>query len=75
MHPLILDPGLAGVAPVMGLAATIFLIGLLVQGEATGSLAHERARRARVALWVAIVPLVGVFALVVLMHITSALPG
>ena len=75
MHPLILDMGLAGAATVMGLAATLFLIGLLVQREAMGSLAHERARRARVALWVAIVPLVGAFALVALTRITSALAG
>ncbi len=75
MHPLILDTGLAGAASVMGLAATIFLIGLLVQREAIGSLAHERARRARAALWVAIVPLVGVFALVVATRIAGALAG
>lgn len=75
MHPLILNTGLTGAASVMGLVATIFLIGLLVQREAIGSLAHERAQRARAALWVAIVPLVGVFALVVATRIASALAG
>jgi hypothetical protein len=75
MHPLILDTGLAGAASAMGLAATIFLIGLLVQLEAIGSLAHARARRARAALWVAILPLMGVFALVVATRIAGAMAG
>ncbi|MFQ3660994.1 MAG: hypothetical protein SNJ69_01225 [Chloroflexaceae bacterium] len=75
MHPLIFDTGLTGAASVTGLAATLFLIGLLVQREAIGSLAHARARRAQVALWVAIVPLVGVFALVVVTRIAGALAG
>ncbi|MCS6881273.1 MAG: hypothetical protein RMK84_02800 [Oscillochloridaceae bacterium] len=75
VHPLILDMGFTGAASTMGLAATLFLIGVLVQREAISSLAHARAGRMRAALWVAIAPLVGVFALVVATRITAALAG
>jgi hypothetical protein len=75
MLPLILEAGLveAGSAFALGLAATLFLLGLLAQRELVEGLEGARARRASAALWNAIIPLVGVFALIVVDRVAGLL--
>lgn len=75
MNPLILNQGLATAAAAyaLGLAATLFLIAVLVQRELVDGLNDERTRRLSRALTVATLPLLGAFALVVIDRIAGLL--
>jgi hypothetical protein len=75
MNPLLFDPGqtAAGAAYALGLAATLFLIAVLVQRELIDGLGGKRAQRLSRALTVATLPLLGLFALVVIDRVTGLL--
>jgi cytochrome c biogenesis protein CcdA len=75
MYPLIRssEPVSAQAAYTLGLMATLFLIGLLAQRELVAGLTGNRARRLGIALWVAIVPLLGGFLLIVVDRIVELL--
>lgn len=77
MLPIILSGGPHDdtIAYMLGLTAILFLIGLLMQRECMNGYKSTRIDRLEIALGLAIVPLFGIFVLVIIAQIASMLTG